>query len=82
MSKTSPLTDFPSANRIKISKALVLIGFKPPFEFYFWHNDGWYVDSEELDHHWIGQNSGHALERLKKQTKEDVLHKRIAQRTK
>lgn len=66
-----------SRNKTKISKRLIEMGFTPPFDFYFWNNDGWYVDNEnELNHRWIGQNSNHVMEMLNRQSKEDVIKRR------
>jgi hypothetical protein len=62
--------------RTNMMNALMKLGFTGPFEFYYWKSDGWYVDCNELMHHYIGLNSRDVLYRLSYQTKDDVIHNR------
>lgn len=53
-------------NRNYIKKALQDRGFTGTIDLYFWNNDGWYCDCDQMLHDWIGQNAKHAIQKIKR----------------
>jgi ribosomal protein S8 len=41
-------------------------GFTGDFQLYYWNNDGWYCDCDQLCFQWIGQNVLDAIHEIKK----------------
>lgn len=62
-------------DRKKICKALRDRGFTGNIELFFWHNDGWYCNCDQLMHDWLGQHSNHAVQQIK----EGMLDQRFEQ---
>ena len=63
-----------SKYRNQIIKALKEKGFTGEFHLYYWNNDGWYCDCDQLCHAWIGQ---HVLDAIK-QIKDGYLNKYLS----
>lgn len=53
-----------SRNRQMIISALKTRGFTGEFELFFWHQDGWYCNCDQMLHDWIGQNVKHVLKEI------------------
>lgn len=49
----------------KINKALTNRGFTGEIELFFWANDGWYCNCDQLKHEWLGQHYKHSIEQIK-----------------
>lgn len=62
--------------RKQIVQALKDRGFTGEIQLYYWHNDGWYCDCNELCHTWIGQHKRHAIEQINKGIFDNYLNKR------
>lgn len=55
-----------SRSRCKIIEALKARGFTGNFELYYWNNDGWYCDCDQMMHGWIGYNINDVLIEINK----------------
>lgn len=54
--------------RTAFVRKLMELGFIPPFEFFFWRQDGWYcTNPTQLCHRWLGHNASHVLDNLSNQ---------------
>lgn len=55
-----------SRNKKAITKELISRGFSEPIELFYWPNDGWYVQCNEMRHMHIGYNAADVLRQIKK----------------
>lgn len=63
-----------SRNKNKIIEALKARGFTGNFELYYWNNDGWYCDCDQMKHDWIGFNTPDVLREIEKGKYDKWLH--------